>query len=146
MSVTVVGAMILREGTVLLGLRAPDRRICPGLWDFLGGHLEEGETPFEALRRELAEEVGVVPLDPRPLAVIDFSAEAGRTVHYALYAVTTFDGEPRLANEEHTALRWWPLQEAARLEGLASGRYRRFLREAAAEAGRATPRSEGARP
>ena len=49
------------DGRILLGRRAnePDA----GMWDALGGFLEEGEHPLDALRREVLEETGleVVP-------------------------------------------------------------------------------------
>jgi 8-oxo-dGTP pyrophosphatase MutT (NUDIX family) len=38
--------------------RAPDRPLLPGIWDIVGGHLEAGETPEEALSREVEEETG----------------------------------------------------------------------------------------
>ena len=31
----------------------------PGYWDLIGGHIEEGETPKEALVREIKEELGI---------------------------------------------------------------------------------------
>lgn len=34
----------------------------PGYWAFFGGHLEPGETPEIALKRELEEEIGYVPI------------------------------------------------------------------------------------
>jgi ADP-ribose pyrophosphatase YjhB (NUDIX family) len=45
------------DGRLLLGRRAiePDR----GKWDVPGGFLDEGETPFDGLRRELREETGL---------------------------------------------------------------------------------------
>jgi dATP pyrophosphohydrolase len=40
--------------------RAPGGR-CPGSWETVHGHIEPGETPPEAARRELAEETGLAP-------------------------------------------------------------------------------------
>jgi len=38
--------------------RSPERRWYPDVWDFPGGHIEPGEDPQAALRREVAEELG----------------------------------------------------------------------------------------
>jgi 8-oxo-dGTP diphosphatase len=119
--------MIVRAGSVLLGRRAPHRRICPDTWDLIGGHLEPGETLELALARELGEEIGVVPTVFRPIAMIDFTEEAGEPVHFHLFRVTAYEGTPRLANDEHTDLRWFALAAAAALPDLASPRYRPFL-------------------
>ncbi len=57
-SAPAVAALVLDDaGRVLLGRRAgePDA----GLWDALGGFLDEGEDPLAGLHRELAEEAGV---------------------------------------------------------------------------------------
>jgi 8-oxo-dGTP diphosphatase len=50
-------AIVTRRGSVLLTRRA--HAPSAGLWDLPGGFLEAGETPEEALRRELREELGV---------------------------------------------------------------------------------------
>ena len=56
---TVVAAVVRSGGRVLLCHRRPDRRWYPDVWDFPGGHVEDGERPEQALRRELVEELGV---------------------------------------------------------------------------------------
>ena len=54
----VVAVILRRDDQLLLCHRAPSRRWYPGVWDFAGGHVEPGETPGAALRREVAEELG----------------------------------------------------------------------------------------
>lgn len=56
--VHVVGAALLRGGRVLAARRAPHVSAA-GKWEFPGGKVEEGESPRDALRRELREELGV---------------------------------------------------------------------------------------
>lgn len=54
----VVGAVIVRDGQVLAARRAPGRSAA-GLWEFPGGKIEPGESPQQALTRELREELGI---------------------------------------------------------------------------------------
>jgi 8-oxo-dGTP diphosphatase len=56
--VRVVAAVIGRGGRLLLCRRPAGKRHA-GLWEFPGGKLLPGESPFAAVRRELAEELGV---------------------------------------------------------------------------------------
>jgi 8-oxo-dGTP pyrophosphatase MutT (NUDIX family) len=62
--VSLVDCYVLRgTGTALECLllrRAPGGR-CPGSWEAVHGHIEPGETPADAARRELAEETGLEP-------------------------------------------------------------------------------------
>ncbi len=56
--ILVVAAVIRRADRVLLG-RRPDHKRHGGLWEFPGGKIDNGETEFDALTRELLEEFGV---------------------------------------------------------------------------------------
>ena len=53
----VVGAAILNEQHQILASKRSDDRILGALWEFPGGKMEEGESPQEALRREIREEL-----------------------------------------------------------------------------------------
>ena len=46
------------RGRVLLARRTQGRDLA-GLWEFPGGKIDPGETPSQALRRELEEELGI---------------------------------------------------------------------------------------
>lgn len=59
LSAATVGGILVKDGKVLLGLRHPDRESFPDVWDVPGGHIEPGESPHRALRRELWEELGI---------------------------------------------------------------------------------------
>ena len=51
-------ALVDADGRVLL-TRRPEGKTMAGLWEFPGGKVGDGETPEEALVRELEEELGI---------------------------------------------------------------------------------------
>jgi 8-oxo-dGTP diphosphatase len=55
--IRLVAAVIERDGRYLITQRRPSA-VLPGLWEFPGGRVEEGETDEQALRRELRERLG----------------------------------------------------------------------------------------
>ena len=64
MAVEVALAMLQRDGRWQIQLRDESPTIvAPGCWGLFGGHLEPGETPEQALRRELLEEISWQPPD-----------------------------------------------------------------------------------
>ena len=56
--IVVAGALIDADGRVLITKR-PNGKEMAGLWEFPGGKIEEGETPEQALIRELKEELNI---------------------------------------------------------------------------------------
>ncbi len=97
-----VGAVILKDGEILCAQRGPDSKL-PGLWEFPGGKIEAGETPRQALEREIIEELR---------CHVDVGEQVARTRHeydFAVVTLTTFycallDGSPQLT--EHAAVVW----------------------------------------
>jgi mutator protein MutT len=120
----VVGVVVIARGQILLGLRAGHRRSSANCWDVIGGHVKLGETPVDALARELKEEIGIALIAPKLLQVFDFeNAVEGRS-RLHLFMVDQWHATPSLANEEHTELRWFDPSEAASLPNLALTQYR----------------------
>lgn len=117
--VTATG-VIVREGRVLLGKRTSKIRFA-GMWDAFGGHLVPCEDPAAALARELAEELGIRISAPRFLGIYEDVDPTSKEVfrHY-LFLVTGWDGEPKIANEEHSEIRWFAPAEAVGLDLAAS--------------------------
>ena len=112
--VTATG-LIARDGRVLLGKRTSMVRFA-GMWDAFGGHLVPCEEPSSALVRELAEELGITVLRPRFLGIYEDVDPTSKDLfrHY-LFLVTRWNGEPKIANEEHSEIRWFDPEQAERL-------------------------------
>ena len=105
-------AVLARQGQVLLVHRHPERRFYPDCWDLPGGHIEPGESPEEAVRRECWEEIGVHLRGVRPVAMT--SSDPSLEV-YAFLA-TSWEGEPsNLAPDEHDDMRWFRPRELSDL-------------------------------
>ncbi|MBX4192513.1 NUDIX domain-containing protein [Candidatus Parcubacteria bacterium] len=92
---------------VLMQLR-PD-----GTWSSFGGKLNEGESPIEALIRELGEELKY-KLKAIPHFMWTFTTQKeGNTVHSYNF-VEEYDGQPLIFNEEGQGS-WFTLEEALEL-------------------------------
>ncbi len=91
--VRVAAAVILHpDGRVLLAQRPPGK-VYAGYWEFPGGKLEAGETPREALDRELHEELGLRVRRAAPWLVRRYAyPHAHVELHF--FRVLGFDGEP----------------------------------------------------
>jgi 8-oxo-dGTP pyrophosphatase MutT (NUDIX family) len=130
-----VGALFIRsDGKVLLGLRAPSKKVWPGYWDTIGGHVEDGESLDEALIREVQEEVGVTPTEYRLIATVrERQPELyGDALHH-VYAVTSWEGgEPANICDEHTELKWFSVSEMRGLANIVDPDYPRFAELAVA--------------
>lgn len=101
-------AALVDGGRILLVHRRPGRASYPDCWDLPGGHLEPGESPEDAVRRECHEELGITPDGVRP---IDLAGSDPTLVKHA-FAVVSWQGAPtNMAPEEHDGLAWFTADE-----------------------------------
>ena len=104
-----VGALILNErGRLFVQRRSATRRVLPGIWDIVGGHIEEGESIEEALGREIEEETGW-KLRRIGAQIADWEWEHEGVVRRELDYIVEVDGDvtvPRLEEGKHDAYTW----------------------------------------
>lgn len=96
------GVIMDDEGRFLLGRRA-DGTFYPGYWEFPGGKVEAGETPAQALVRELDEELGIRVQALRPWLVREHHYEHARV---RLHFFEVYRWEGALDDRVHSALSW----------------------------------------
>jgi mutator protein MutT len=120
---------ILRDGdTVLMCHRHPDREWVADVWDFPGGHVEDHETPQQALARELEEELGVMIDAPSRPADEVLSIE-DESVRLSIWFIDYGGPVENRCPEEHDDVRWVSLDVATELD-LADADYIRLIQRA----------------
>lgn len=108
----VVAGVVVRDGRIMLCQRRPG--VHNGLkWEFPGGKLEDGESPEEALRRELLEELSI---DVRVGRAIDavYYRYSDRDVLLLFYRCEIITGEPRAV--DCNAVEWVKVEDVQRYD------------------------------
>ena len=106
-AVHVVGAAILRAGKCLVTQRGPAMSL-PGKWEFPGGKVELGETPEAALRREIAEELGL-DVQVHELLGTGTATAGNKLITLDVYAASVSSGA--LVLREHARAVWASAEE-----------------------------------
>lgn len=107
-----VGVIVSETHEVLIA-RRPDQVHQGGLFEFPGGKLEPGETPLEALRRELHEELAIAVKEASPLICLRHDYP-DRRVRLHVFRVDRYEGQP--LGLQGQPIHWVPKEE---LTGLA---------------------------
>ncbi|HEV2323498.1 MAG TPA: (deoxy)nucleoside triphosphate pyrophosphohydrolase [Terracidiphilus sp.] len=113
----VAAALIIRDGQVLIGQRRPDQ-VMALKWEFPGGKIEPGETPQQALARELHEELGIRAVVGPAITHIRHNYRHGGAVDLQFFAVREFTGE--IQNHIFNEVRWVQLGELPEYDFLAA--------------------------
>src|SRR5689334_20853197 len=106
MAVRDVSVLILytSTGRILLQHRTEDAFRLPGYWAFFGGGIEQGETPTEALKREIREELSFDVRTPKFLFLQKIRDEEHENTKYVF--VEQYQDQP-LHLGEGQAMRWF---------------------------------------
>jgi 8-oxo-dGTP diphosphatase len=94
-----VAVLLRQDGQVLLGQR-PEGKPWAGWWEFPGGKIEEGESPYHALQRELEEELGTQAIEAFPWLTRSF-AYPEKTVKLHFFIVRRWTDEPHGREGQH---------------------------------------------
>ncbi|MFR9602288.1 MAG: NUDIX domain-containing protein [Rikenellaceae bacterium] len=97
------------RGELYLQRRPAWKDIQPNRWDTaVGGHMDLGETPLEALMREAREEIGITDFEPHHLCSYAFRSAVEHEYVHVYY--TIYDGQIT-PSEELDGGRFWSLEE-----------------------------------
>jgi len=115
---TAACAILSRGSKILLGRRSSSRKFYPNVWDLIGGHCEDRESPEQTLLRELQEELGITPTEFQKIDILDEpNADIYGAYQYHIYLVTDWNGMPHNQQpQEHSEIQWFSIEEALQLE------------------------------
>ena|SRR5579883_1096698 len=115
----VVAAILEREGRILICQRTAQQSH-PLKWEFPGGKVEAGESPAEALTRELHEELGITGAQSEEVTRYEFTYPGKKPTRLIFLRVTEFSGEPQ--NLIFQDMRWEPPNRLAAFDFLEGDR------------------------
>ena len=110
-----VGIIFNQQGEVLIGQRTVNDLYFQK-WEFPGGKLEPQESPQQALKRELAEELAIDVQQSSQVMTLEYDYP-DRLVRLTIFRVDQYQGEP--VSKEGQALQWVKIDQLNTLDMLA---------------------------
>jgi isopentenyl-diphosphate delta-isomerase type 1 len=97
------------KGHLLLQKRSMSKDVAPGRWDTsVGGHLNPGEDPVSAAKREMKEELGIFSHEPTFLYTYTHANSYETELVYTYSCL--YEGEINFNQEEIDEVKFWSLE------------------------------------
>jgi len=113
--ITSADAFIVKDDKVLVAHRAADDDFLPCYWELVGGGVEPGETPEDAVVREVKEETGLAVSPVKRYYDYSFVNEKGWNRHATAFICELKADNKVVLSFEHQDFRWIKLEELADL-------------------------------
>ena len=115
-----VSCWIMNEkGQILLQQRSLTKTKNPGMWSKTGGHVDKGETPNEAIKREVFEEIGLSVKD-EDIFNFEIFKSKNPNEHYYSYGYIFFtnlkEEDYTLQKEEVEQVKYYLIEEIEKLK------------------------------
>lgn len=114
-----VKGIIRKDGKILVLKRAPDDDHKPGVWETVGGGVDEAESPQDALKREVKEEAGIEIAVKDPFNVFSFTKDTGEFKIGITFICDYVSGDIVLSHE-HSEYAWINPIEFSSMESVSS--------------------------
>jgi len=100
---------ITRGDEILLLKGAPDKRLWAGLYNGIGGHIEQGEDVLNAARREIFEEAGLIPTKLHLCGTITINT--GQDPGVGIYVFRGICSQQEIIPSREGILEWIPISK-----------------------------------
>jgi 8-oxo-dGTP diphosphatase len=105
-TIEVVAAIIIKEKSVLIAQR--QKGDFSGMWEFPGGKIESNETPEQALRREILEELNLPIMVDEYLATVEYDYPKFHLVMHCYFCTPM---QQTYENLDHSEVKFVPISE-----------------------------------
>ena len=106
-------ALYNEQKEILLQHRSKDAVRLPDYWAFFGGGIEAGETPEQALAREIFEELEYIVSAPQLILTQKFNYKEDENTKYVF--VEKYELGKKLTQHEGQGMAWWKFKDLDKL-------------------------------
>lgn len=105
--------LLIRNGEVLLQKAPENKKIFPGFYNGIGGHIEQGEDVLEGARRELKEEAGIECADLQLAGMVMIDVHPDTGILMFVFSGETIIGD--LNSSDEGTLHWVDINRLSEL-------------------------------